>query len=154
MTSSVSKVDETMPRKPGMPDTGVKLITSNGPPTLARTLRYIIQFSAVGTIYFFLVRFSLELASAYPAATAMWPPAGFALFAAAYAANDTSFDLSYAAVATAAGSAFEALAGAVLVNWWAGGRDAFLVPTGVFKFVLIAIIAAAIKAMVISPRNV
>jgi signal transduction histidine kinase len=129
---------------------------------LARALRYIIQFSAVGTIYFFLVRFSLELASAYPAATAMWPPAGFALaavllggyrlvpaiFAAAYVAKVTSFDLSYAAAVTAAGSAFEALAGAVLVNWWAGGRDAFLVPTGVFKFVLIAMIAAAIGASV------
>ena len=129
---------------------------------MARTLRYIIQFSVVGTIYFFLVRFGLELASAYPATTAIWPPAGFALaavllggyclvpaiFAAAYAANDTSFDLSYAAVATAAGSAFEAFAGAVLANWWAGGRNAFLEPTGVVKFVLIAIIAAAIGASV------
>ena len=48
---------------------------------MARALKYIIQFSAVGTIYFFLVRFSLELASVYPAATAIWPPAGFALAA-------------------------------------------------------------------------
>ena len=49
---------------------------------------------------------------------------------------------------TAAGNAFEAFAGAVLVNWWAGGRNAFLEPTGVAKFVLIAIIAAAIGASV------
>ena len=129
---------------------------------MARALRYIIQFSAVGTIYFFLVRFSLELASVYPATTAISPPSGFALaavvlggyrlipaiFAAAYVANDTSFDLNYAAAATAAGSAFEAFAGAVLVSWWAGGRDAFLLPIGIVKFVLIAIIAATIGASV------
>jgi integral membrane sensor domain MASE1 len=48
---------------------------------LARALKYFIQFSAVGTIYFFLVRSCLELASIYPGGSAIWPPAGFALAA-------------------------------------------------------------------------
>ena len=38
---------------------------------------------------------------------------------------------TYAAAATAGGNAFEALAGGFLVNWWAGGRNAFAVPTGI-----------------------
>jgi len=150
------------------PDTGPEYwrqadhLQPHGPPALARALRYIIQFSAVGTIFLYIVRFGLELASTYPAATTIWTPAGFALaavllggyrvvpaiFAAAYVANDASPDPSYAAAATAAGNAFEAFVGAVLVNWWVGGRNAFAVPTGVAKFVLIAIIAAAIGASV------
>jgi signal transduction histidine kinase/ActR/RegA family two-component response regulator len=127
---------------------------------LARALKYLTQLSAVGTIYFFLVHFALELTSIYPGATAIWPPAGFALaavllggyrvvlaiFAAAYVANAVSSGPSYAA--SAAGDAFEAFAGGFLVNWWAGGRNAFAAPTGIAKFVLIAIFAAGINASV------
>jgi signal transduction histidine kinase/ActR/RegA family two-component response regulator len=134
---------------------------------LARALKCLIQLSAVGTIYFFLVRLGLELASVYPIATAIWPPAGFALFAvllggyrvvpaifaAAYVANAVSSGPSYAAAATAAGNAFEAFAGGFLVNWWAGGRNAFAVSTGIAKFILIAILAAAISASVGSGVN-
>jgi signal transduction histidine kinase/CheY-like chemotaxis protein len=129
---------------------------------LARALKYIIQLSAVGTIYFFLVRFGLDLASVYPGATAIWPPAGFALaavllggyrvvpaiFAAAFVAHTVSSGPSYAIGAIAAGNAFQAFAGAFLVNWWAGGRHVFAVPTGIAKFALIAVIAAAISASV------
>jgi signal transduction histidine kinase/ActR/RegA family two-component response regulator len=127
---------------------------------LARALTYLTQLTAVGTIYFLLVHFALELTSVYPGATAIWPPAGFALaavllggyrvvpaiFAAAYVANAVSSAPSYAA--TAAGDAFEAFAGGFLVNWWAGGRNAFAAPTGIAKFVLIAIFAAGINASV------
>jgi signal transduction histidine kinase/CheY-like chemotaxis protein len=126
---------------------------------LARVLKYAIQLAAVGTIYFFLVQFALQLASVYPSATVIWPPTGFALvavllggyrlvpaiFAAAYVANTGSSDPSYAAAA-AVGNVFEALAGGFLVNWWAGGRNAFRAPTGIAKFVLIAIFVAAISA--------
>ena len=139
-----------------------RLELSEGPVAVARALKFVIQLSAVGTMYFFLVHFSLELDSVYPGATAIWPPAGFALvavllggyrvvlaiFAAAYVATAVSFGPSYAAAATAAGNAFEAFAGGLLVNWWAGGRNAFAAPTGIAKFVLIAIFAAAIGASV------
>ena len=129
---------------------------------MARALKYVVLLLAVGTIYFFLVRFGLELASVYPSAAAIWPPAAFALaavllggyrvvpaiFAAAYVAYAASSDQTYAVAGIAAGNAFEALAGGFLVNWWAGGRNAFAAPTGIAKFVLIAIFAAAISASV------
>jgi signal transduction histidine kinase/ActR/RegA family two-component response regulator len=127
---------------------------------LARALKYVIQLSAVGAAYFFLARSCLELVSVYPGAAIIWPPAGFALaavllggyrvvpaiFAAAYAANAASWDPDYATAAVAAGHAFAAFAGGVLVKWWAGGGNVFAVPTGIAKFVLIAVIAAAIGA--------
>jgi signal transduction histidine kinase len=129
---------------------------------LARALKYVIQLSAVGTIYFFLVRLGLELASVYPGSAAISPPAAFALaavllggyrlvpaiFAAAYVAHAVSSDQTYAVAATAAGNAFAAFAGAFLVNWWAGGRQAFAAPTGIAKFALIATAIAAISASV------
>src|SRR5260370_33558155 len=107
-------------------------------PALFRALTYVIQLSAVGAIYFFTARFGLELASVYPSATAIWPPAGFALvavllggyrvvpaiFAAAYVANAVSAGPSYAAAAPAAGNAFEAFAGRFLGHSGAGGRNA------------------------------
>ena len=145
---------------------------------MARALKYVIQLLVVGTIYFFLVRFGLELASVYPGAAAIWPPAAFALaavllggyrvvpaiFAAAYAAYAAWFDQTHAAYAAwsdqtyaiagiAAGNTFEALAGGFLVNWWAGGRNAFAEPSGIAKFVLIAIFAAAISASIGSSVN-
>src|SRR5882724_567537 len=98
-------------------------------PALFRALTYVIQLSAVGAIYFFTARFGLDLASVYPSATAIWPPAGFALaavllggyrvvpaiFAAAYLMNDASSVPTHVAVATATGNALEAFAGGFLV---------------------------------------
>ena len=108
------------------------------------------------------MRFGLELTSVYPGATAIWPPAAFALaavvlggyrvvpaiFAAAYGAYAVSSDETYAIAATAAGNAFAAFAGGFLLNWWAGGRQAFAAPTGIAKFALIAVVVAAIGASV------
>ena len=135
---------------------------------MARALKYVIQLAAVGAIYFFLARSCLELASTYPAATAIWPPAGFALaavllggyrvvpaiFAAAYLMNDASSVPTHVAVGTAAGNALEAFAGGLLVNWWARGRNAFATPGGVAKFVLAAVITATISASVSSSVDV
>jgi len=129
---------------------------------LARVLKYLIQLAAVGAIYFFLVRFTAELTAVHAGMTAIWPPAGFALAAvllggyrlvpailvAAYVANADSSGPDYAAVATAAGNAFEAFAGAFLLDRWAGGRNAFAVPIGIAKFALIAVIVAAIGASI------
>ena len=129
---------------------------------MARALKYVVQLLVVGAIYFFLVRIGLELASNYPGAALIWPPAAFALaavvlggyrvvpaiFAAAYLAYAAWSDQPYAVAAIAAGNTLEALAGGLLVNWWAGGRNAFAEPTGIAKFVLIAIFAAAISASI------
>ena len=50
-------------------------------PALFRALTYVIQLSAIGAVYFCIARFYLDLVSVYPSATAIWPPAGFALAA-------------------------------------------------------------------------
>jgi len=127
---------------------------------LARALKYLIELAAVGAAYFILARSWLDLVSVHPGASAFWPPAGFALaavllggyrvvpaiFAAAYAANSTTWDPDYATAALAAGHAFAAFVGGVLVAWWAGGRNVFALPTAIARFVLIAAIAAAIGA--------
>jgi signal transduction histidine kinase/ActR/RegA family two-component response regulator len=129
---------------------------------LARALKYLLQLAAVGAVYFFLVRFTVEFASVHAGTTAIWPPAGFALaavllggyrlvpaiLAAAYVAIADSSAPDYAAAATATGNAFEAFAGAFLLDRWAGGRNAFAAPIGVGKFALIAMIVAAIGASV------
>ena len=129
---------------------------------MARALKYAFQLSTVGAAYFLLARFWVELASVYPGATAISLPAGFALaavllggyrvalviFAAAYMAYAVSSGPSYAIAAIAAGNAFEAFAGGFLVNRWAGGRHVFAVPTGIAKFAVIAVIAAAISPSV------
>jgi integral membrane sensor domain MASE1 len=132
---------------------------------LARVLKYLIQLAAVGAIYFFLVRFTLEFASVHAGTTAIWPPAGFALAAvllggyrlvpailvAAYVASADSSGPDYAAAATAAGNAFEVFAGAFLLDRWAGGCNAFAVPVGVAKFALIAMVVGTIGASIGSP---
>jgi signal transduction histidine kinase len=129
---------------------------------LFRTLKYIIQLVAVGVMYFFVVRFSLELVAVYPGANAIWPPTGFALAAVllggywvapavlvgAYAANAVFSGPSYAAAAAALGNGLIAIGGGFLLNWLAGGRNAFAAPAASAKFVLIAIFIAAISAAV------
>src|SRR5437868_2866831 len=106
-----------------------------GSVTLVGVLAYILQSFAFGVLYFFLVRLGLDLVSAYPSATPVWSPAGFALaavivggyrlvpaiFAAAFLAGAPSVDVTYAA-ASAAGAATEACAGALLINSLANGQ--------------------------------
>jgi signal transduction histidine kinase/CheY-like chemotaxis protein len=133
----------------------------HGSPAVVRALKYVVQLAAVGAAYFFLARLGLRLAAVYPGAAVVSLPAGFALaavllggyrlvpaiFAAAYVANAGSMTgLDYATAAIAAANALEAFAGAVLVDWWANGCDAFAAPGRVAKFVLAAMIAAAIGA--------
>jgi signal transduction histidine kinase len=129
---------------------------------LARALKYILQLAVVGTIYFFLARSCLDLASSHPTALAISLPAGFALatvllagyrvlpaiFVASYVVNDVSLVPTHAAVVIAAGNTLEAFAGGFMANWWAGGRNTFASPGGVAKFVLIAVIAGTISASV------
>jgi signal transduction histidine kinase/CheY-like chemotaxis protein len=129
---------------------------------LGLALKYLIQLFAVGAIYFVVVRSSLELAAVYPAVPAIWPPAGFALAAVllggyriapgilvgGYFAHTGLSEPSYPAALIGTGNAFEAFLGAFLVNWVAGGRNAFTTAAGVAKFVLVALFVAAISASV------
>ncbi len=128
---------------------------------MSRGLKYLVQLLAVGTIYFFVVRLSLELVLMYPGATLIWPPTAFALAAVllggyrvapailvgAYVANAASSE-PHAAVAAAAGSTLVAMGGGFLVNRWAAGLKAFATPITTARFVLIAIFIAGLSASV------
>jgi len=133
---------------------------SHGPPALRRISTYVVQVSAVGVVYYLIARLSLDLASVYPSATAISPPAGFAfaavlvggyrvlpaIFAAAFFVYALASGPSYVAAAIAAGNALEAFAGCFLVNRFAAGRDAFAAPASIATFAWIAVFAAALGA--------
>jgi signal transduction histidine kinase len=129
---------------------------------LLRALNYVVQLVAAGAIYFCLETSALQLAAAYPNAAAIWPPSGFAfaavmlggyrllpaIFVAAFFAHALASGPSYAAAAIAAGNTLEAFAVGFLVDGWTEGRTIFMAPTGIARFVAIAMGAAAIGASV------
>jgi PAS domain S-box-containing protein len=65
-----------------------------------------------------------------------------AVFLAAFAANVITAGTVATSIAIAAGNALEALVGALLMNRWAQGRDAFETPLGIAKFAIIVLGAA------------
>jgi PAS domain S-box-containing protein len=115
-----------------------------------------VEFIAIAVLYFALAKGSLVFASINPSATPVWPPTGLALgavllfgprilpavFLAAFAANVITAGTVATSIAIAAGNALEALVGALLMNRWAQGRDAFETPLGIAKFAIIVLGAA------------
>src|SRR6184192_931863 len=109
--------------------------------------------------YFIAGKFGLLLASLHASASPVWPPAGIALaallllgyrawpaiFVGAFLVNVTTAGNFATSFAIATGNTLEALAGAWLVNRFAGGRNVFERPQGVFKFALAAAISTAIS---------
>lgn len=102
--------------------------------------------------YFLSARLGLTLAFVNASATAVWPPAGISLaallvlgyrawpgiFLGAFLANVTTAGSVAASLGIAAGNTLEGLAGAFLVNRFAGGREAFRRPQNIFKFAVLA----------------
>src|SRR5438132_4222658 len=99
------------------------------------------------------------LASLHASASPVWPPAGIALaallllgyrawpaiFVGDFLLNVTTAGNFATSFAIATGNTLEALAGAWLVNRFAGGRNVFERPQGVFKFALAAAISTVIS---------
>src|SRR5437762_14232650 len=99
------------------------------------------------------------LASLHASASPVWPPAGIslagslllgyrawpAIFIGAFLVNVTTAGNVATSFAIATGNTLEALAGAWLVNRFAGGTNVFDRPQGVFKFALAAGISALIS---------
>jgi PAS domain S-box-containing protein len=124
--------------------------------------RYVAEIALIGTAYFLLAKGGLQLASVNPSATPVWPPTGLALavillrgyrvwpaiVAGAFLANATTAGSPAIAAAIAAGNGLEALAGGMLINLWARGRDAFMTPGNVARFTLIATAASAVSATI------
>jgi integral membrane sensor domain MASE1 len=125
------------------------------------------RFSALPLIGLFAIiyiaagKIGLNLASLHASASPVWPPAGIALaaillvgyrawpaiFAGAFLVNLTTAGDVGTSVAIATGNTVEAVAGAWLVNWFAGGKNVFDRPQGVFKFALAAAISAVISPL-------
>src|SRR5881398_3208730 len=110
-------------------------------------------------IYFVAGKLGLVLASLHASASPVWPPAGIALaallllgyrawpaiFIGAFLVNVTTAGSVATSFAIATGNTLEALAGAWLVNRFAGGTNVFDRPQGVFKFALAAGISTIIS---------
>lgn len=113
--------------------------------------------------YFLSAKLGLMLAFVHASATAVWPPTGIALtaflilgrrawpgiFFGAFAANATTAGSWATSLAIAAGNTLEGLAGAFLVDRFAGGREAFRRPQDIFKFAVLAgLLSTAISATI------
>ncbi|HEX4652871.1 MAG TPA: MASE1 domain-containing protein [Candidatus Udaeobacter sp.] len=110
-------------------------------------------------IYFVAGKFGLMLASLHASASPVWPPTGIALAAAllfgyrvwpaifvgAFLVNVTTAGDVATSFAIAAGNTLEALAGAWLVNRFAGGKNFCDRPQGIFRFALAAAISTIIS---------
>jgi signal transduction histidine kinase len=112
-------------------------------------------------IYFIAGKLGLMLASLHASASPVWPPAGIALaamllfgyrvwpaiFVGAFLVNLTTAGNAATSFAIATGNTFEALAGAWLVNRFAGGMNVFDRPQGVFKFALATAISTTVSPL-------
>jgi len=110
-------------------------------------------------IYLIAGKIGLHLASLHASASPVWPPAGIALaamlllgyrawpaiFIGAFVVNLTTAGTVGTSLAIATGNTLEAVAGAWLVNRFAGGRNVFDRPQGVFKFALAVAISAVLS---------
>jgi diguanylate cyclase (GGDEF)-like protein len=123
--------------------------------------RDLASIAAVGIIYFVAGKLGLTMALVHPSATAVWPCTGIALAAflifgydlwpgvllAAFLANITTAGSVATCFGIATGNTLEGLAGAYLVNRFAGGRNAMHRPQDVFKFAgLAGILSTSISA--------
>jgi signal transduction histidine kinase len=107
--------------------------------------------------YFVLARCSLLFASLNPSATPIWPPTGLAIalvlvrgnimlaavLMGALAANFAITPSLVTAGLIAAGNTAEAYVASLLLRRWADGQKVFYSPTGIAKFAVVVIGAAA-----------
>src|SRR5215831_3057007 len=113
----------------------------------------------LAVVYFIAGKLGLMLASLHASASPVWPSAGIALaailllgyrvwpaiFIGAFLVNVTTAGNVATSFAIATGNTLEALAGAWLVNRFAGGKNVFDRPQGVFKFAVVAAISTIIS---------
>ena len=116
---------------------------------------------AFAIIYIIAGKIGLNLASLHASASPVWPPAGIALaamlllgyrawpaiFVGAFIVNLTTAGDIATSVVIATGNTFEAVASAWLVNRFAGGKNVFDRPQGVFKFALVAAVSTVVSPL-------
>src|SRR4029434_9208058 len=127
----------------------------------SRRFSVLALIGTLAIIYIIAGKIGLNLASLHASASPVWPPAGIALaailllgyrawlaiFVGAFLVNLTTAGDIATSVAIAMGNTVEAIAGAWLVNRFAGGKNVFDRPQGVFKFALAAAIGSVVSPL-------
>ena len=127
----------------------------------SRRFSRLLLIGVFAIIYLIAGKIGLNPASLHASASPVWPPAGIALaailllgyrawpaiFVGAFLVNLTTAGDIATSVAIASGNTLEAVAGAWLVNRFAGGKNVFDRPQGVFKFALAAAISAVVSPL-------
>ncbi len=128
----------------------------------SRGLSRSFGLAILAVVYTVVAKLSLQLAFFQPNASPVWPPAGIAvaavlimgyrvwpaIFLGAFLANITTAGNNLTSLCIAAGNSLEALCGAWLINRFANRTEVFERAQDVFKFVLIAVLSAAISAFI------
>jgi integral membrane sensor domain MASE1 len=121
-----------------------------------RTSNSLPRIVGLILVYFLVCKLGLRLAIVHPSATAVWPGTGIALaaillfgydvwpgiFLGAFAVNLTTAGSLVSSFGIAFGNTLEAVLGAYLVIKFANGRNVFDRAEGIFKFFLLACVAA------------
>ena len=124
-----------------------------------RKIPTLPAIGALTLIYLVAGKLSLLLAFVHKSASPVWPPAGIALaallvlgyrmwpaiFVGAFLVNLTTLGNIFTSFGVATGNTLEAICGAWLVNWLAGGPSAFSRPQNVFKFAVAAAASATLS---------
>src|SRR2546422_558253 len=112
----------------------------------------VTVFTVLAAVYFVAGKLGLRLAFVHASATAVWPPTGIAIAAflilglrawpailvGAFLVNLTTAGSVATSIGLGIGNTLEGVAGAYLVNRFAGGRNAFERAPDVFRFALVA----------------
>ena len=126
----------------------------------AETVIGVPSLALLTVVYFAAARLGLQVAYLNPSATPVWPPTGIALAAllvlgyrvspaiwlGAFLANLATTGALVSSAGIAVGNTVEALAGAWLVNRFAGGRHAVERSADLFKFAVLAGVSTSISA--------
>jgi diguanylate cyclase (GGDEF)-like protein len=124
--------------------------------TRSDALKNVARVTILAVVYLVAGKLGLQLAFVHASATAVWPCTGIALvaflvfgyrvwpgiFIGAFLVNLTTAGTVETSILLAVGNTLEGLAGCYLVSRFAGGREAFARAQDIFKFALLAGMAA------------
>ena len=124
--------------------------------TRSDALKNVATVAGLAVVYFVAGKLGLQLAYVHASATAVWPCTGIAVAAllvfgyrvwpgillGAFLVNLTTAGSVETSIGIATGNTLEGLAGCYLVSRFAGGKAAFARAQDIFKFVLLAGMAA------------
>ena len=130
------------------------LLTTRGNHKFRPLLSKLTIVAILAFAYFVAGKLGLRLAFVNPSASGVWPPTGIALAAlliwgsdvwpgillGAFLVNVTTSGSVPAALAIAIGNTLEAVIGAILINRFAHGRNAFHNARDVFRFALLTVL--------------